>query len=191
MKRFALAPLLVLIASCSHMPPRPLPVSPPRASVAIAPSVDRVRTDVDHARDTSILVNAGLENAVKEVERLAVQKTASEKELKNLSSILKDEQERSGELYSNLSQASITIDDLAKKAEAKDLENVELRDSLKAANERIIDADKWQQDNVKKVAVYDWISSRLMWLLVAVIFVASIYGLFRFLPIIIRIFKPF
>lgn len=191
MKPLILALCALILCQCvPKASPRAFVVAPPRQSAEVGPTVQKAKGEVSRARDEAVKVDSGIAHAVQEVARLTLQKSANEKELRNLGTLLTAEQARTAGLHKHLAESSNTIDQLAKDVTASEVEKADLRIALKSANEQLAETRKWQQAAEPKVAVFDWISSRMTRLLVIVCIVAVLWGVIRFLPIIIQILKP-
>jgi len=183
MKHVAAIACAVLASCGAPAPPQVGSVSAPTKTQDVTPTAQKVRTQIITVRDTSHSINVGMDLAVAQAKKLADQKSASEKELKDMWALLTKEQSHAKALWEQVERANQTIEELNGQAVAADNEKTDLRKSLELANQRLADAAKWQAKVEKKVAVYDWISVRLTWLIVAVIVLAIAY-------VAIRLLKP-
>jgi len=163
--------LCALLIGCHTPPPRGVVVSPPMQSKEVGPTAAKVRTQIIAARDTTVILNAGLSKAVAEAKRLADQKQATEKELKAMWSLLTQEEARAQALWTQVGAANTTIDELTRLVDARDIEVANLRTGLNDANTRLADAAKWQAKVNQKVAVYDWFMHKIYWIIAIVVLI--------------------
>lgn len=180
---------MVLTNSCAPAP-RAVVVSPPVKTAAVAPVAAKVKTQIVTVKESNTEIQVGLTKAIAEADRLTKQKSATEAELHALWETLSKTKLTVDEQWAQLTEADKTIDDLQIKANAADTEKAELRKSLDRANELLAEAKKYQEYAAPKVAVYEWISSRLMWLAIIVAVCGILYLLVRFAPAIRRAISP-
>lgn len=194
MKYLALITCLICVGCATKPPPGGSAIAPPPKAKPIAPTAEKVRTQIGVVREHSVLVNEGLSKALHKVDILMAQKAANEKDLKDLWAILTDEKARVAALWTQLEATNNVVDELNAEALAKDVEVKTLRQSLDEANARIDKAKEWEKMAAPKVAVYDEWDKRLTqmkWGFIIILILAGV-GLFLIyvLPAILRIFKP-
>ena len=188
--KFSVALAFVFMIGCANRPTNPAAIAPPIKSAAISPVAAKVKKEIVVVKESNAAIQHGLSKAIAEAERLAKQKSATEKELNQLWDTLTDVQKRAAEQWKQLETSEKTIDDLNLKASASDGEIKTLRKNLDDANARLIEAKKYQDKAAPKVAVYDWISSRLMWLTIFLVLGVIVYVTIRFLPSFLASIRP-
>jgi len=171
--------LVVMANSCAPVP-HAVVVAPPVKAAPVAPVAAKVRTQVVVVKEQNTEIQLGLTKAIAEADRLAKQKSATEAELTALWETLSTTKLTVEDQWQQLIEADKTIDELNIKANASDTEVIELRKSLDRANTLLNEAKKYEAYAAPKVAVYNWISSRLMWLLIFVAVAGILFLLVRF-----------
>lgn len=171
--------LCLILAGCNNAPPRGVIVTPPVKSPPLGPTLQRVQHEMATARDSNDSIRSALDKAVEEARRLKDQKTATEQELAAQWTALTDIKQIVEAQKFQLQQSADSVESLSGLVAARDMEVANLRTALNDANVRIADAAKWQEKNSQKVAVYDWVSSRLMWIAIVAVLLAVAYVLIR------------
>ena len=161
----SLLSLLILIG-CSNVAPIANTIAPPPKSAPVAPVAAKVKKEIVVVKESNQAIEHSLDAAINELSRLSQQKSASEKELADLWDLLQGTQSRVTEQWLLLGESEKTIDELNNKANTADVEVIALRDNLSEANTRLTAAAEWQTKNTRKVAIYDWLHSRMIWLIV-------------------------
>ena len=186
-----IAVIFFMIAANSCAPvPRAVVVAPPTKAEPVAPVAAKVKTQVVVVKEQNTEIQLGLTKAIAEADRLAKQKSATEAELTALWQTLSTTKLTVEDQWQQLTEADKTIDELNIKANASDTEVGELRKSFDRANTLLDEAKKYEAYAAPKVAVYEWISSRLMWLLIFVAVAGILFLLVKFAPNIRSAISP-
>ena len=174
---------LILANSCAPVP-RAQIVAAPAQAAPVAPVAEKVKSQVVVVKEQNTEIQEGLTKAIAEADRLAKQKSATEAELTELWKTLSKTKLTAEDQWKQLTEADRTIDELNIKANASDTEIAELRKSLDRANALLIEAKKYQEYAAPKVAVYQYLSSRFMWLFIIIFIGGILFLLVKFAPAI-------